>query len=93
MTETQLTKDDVKTSADVLWAKDDNGRVTHKDYVDFSKFQKVLDFFDTYKDNREQFEKDFPDLYKEYSKIWISTNGKVLFEDWLHDHCFRDGLK
>lgn len=89
MTETQLTKDDVKPDYIIVAFRAGKGFK----YLDFPKFQKVLDFFDTYKNDREQFEKDFPDLYKEYAKIWRSTNGKVPFEDWLHDHCFKDGLK
>jgi hypothetical protein len=72
-----------------------------REWLDYSKFQQVVAFYEKYKDNPYEFEKDFPDLVKgKHHILWTNTHNYESaderyndFNDWLFSYCFKDGLK
>lgn len=64
--------------------KDDLTRLDQT-YLDYSKFQQVVAFYEKYKDK---------DWCEELTPLWI--NRKLTernWNDWLFNYCFKDGLK
>ena len=68
----QLTKDDVMDTKVVYGY--DNGK-----YLDFSKFQQVIEFYEKYKDDEMLLASRQPEIYK----LWYRDNiRKVLYENY-----------
>ena len=107
MTETQLTKEDVKTFEElyVYHIIDivDTMKEEDKQYLDFVKLQKVMKFYDEVKYNGmyldpDEFQQHLDVVKKKYENIyllWIEEVNKtgIGWNDWLFNYCFVKGLK
>lgn len=95
----QLTKDDVKEfeydvpNTYLIELK--------KKFLDYSKFQRVVEFYEKYKITVGQDNPGFllfideqPELYKKYNEERMKLSfGKLHYNNWLFKYCFKDGLK
>jgi hypothetical protein len=92
----QLTKDDVKIDVEISaeYLYENKGM---KKYLDFSKFQQVVEFYEEniIEDTEEEYSgalimmmKKNPELFKKFSKQY-----KLSWNDWLFNYCFKQGLQ
>lgn len=79
----QLTKDDVDIHRDVY-----NPKSVNREYLDYSKFQQVVEFYEKYKNERFAFKEKYPEEYKEFESSRYS-----FFDLWLFSYCFKLGLQ
>ena len=80
----QLTKDDLISSDNN--AKDGQEYGEWRTYLDYSKFQQVVEFYERYRDNPAILMKEQPEVIK----ILLDKEDCI---DKLFDYCFKDGLK
>jgi hypothetical protein len=86
----QLTKDDVTDFT-----------MKGREWLDYSKFQQVVEFYEKYKITEGQdnpgfllFRDEQPEIYKKYNEDRIKQPfGKLHYNNWLFSYCFLEGLK
>jgi hypothetical protein len=95
----QLTKDDVWEKEDLSLSGIQTGK-TNK-YLNFSKFRKVLDFYEKYKESITKVGDGYIRFTEKYDTIidlpvdddTTETEFQLMWQDWLFNYCFKDGLK
>jgi hypothetical protein len=69
--------------------------------IDFSKFQKVVDFYEKYKESITKVGDGYIRFTEKYDTIidlpvdddTTETEFQLMWQDWLFNYCFKDGLK
>lgn len=90
----QLRKDDVKTEQEIKHGSMYIGEA----FLNFSKFQQVVDFYDTHQ-LPWTLKKDESEWFVEWKEYYEKKNLedddtlKAHYLYWLHNKCFKDGLK
>jgi hypothetical protein len=82
----QLTIDDVITDVLIKENYDEFGKAEY--YIDYSKFQQVVEFYEKYKDNIETPPKE---LWSRYIQVHLKDNS-VFWKDWFFSYCFKEGF-
>ena len=90
----QLTKDDIIEN-------DDYPDCSHFKAINFSKFQQVVDFYKKYKESITKVGDGYIRFTEKYNTIidlpvdddTTETEFQLMWQDWLFNYCFKDGLK
>jgi len=89
----QLTKDDIEEGSTI---DRDLPEVLERQYLNFSKFQQVVEFYEKYRAGKDTdgfilLRDEQPEIYKEYNIERIKHPFRKLhYNNWLFTYCFGD---